>query len=142
MLTASSIWDRGPIVALNNYVKVRIRKARHALHQLDTIWKSRIAGGLKTGIFRATVEIVLLYASTAWTPTQSVDEKFEGACGKMLRVVKDVTSQKHLTKEVLSAGLPRISTRIRERSLRFGGHCWRSKNEDVSDLVLWGPKHG
>ena len=34
-------------------------------------------------------------------------------------------------------GLPRISTIIRERRLSFSGHCWRSKNEVVSDLVLW-----
>ena len=42
---------------------------------------------------------------------------------------------------VLYAGLPRISTTIRERRLRFSGHCWRSKYEVVSDLVLWEPKY-
>ena len=26
--------------------------------------------------------------------------------------------------------------------LRFSGHWWRSKNEAVSDFVLWEPKHG
>ena len=30
----------------------------------------------------------------------------------------------------------------RERRLRFSGHCWRSTNEVVSDLVLREPKHG
>ena len=39
-------------------------------------------------------------------------------------------------------GLPRISTTIRERRLTFSGHCWRSRDEVVSDLVLWEPKHG
>ena len=29
-----------------------------------------------------------------------------------------------------------------ERCLRFSGHGWRSKNEVVSDFVLWEPKHG
>ena len=43
---------------------------------------------------------------------------------------------------MLHAGLPRVSTIIRERRLRFSGHCWRSRNEVVSDLVLWEPKHG
>ena len=43
---------------------------------------------------------------------------------------------------MLYAGLPRISTTIRERGLRFSGHCWRSENEVVSDVVLWEPKHG
>ena len=43
---------------------------------------------------------------------------------------------------LLYAGLPRISTTIRERRHRFSGHCWRSKNEVVSNLVPWEPKHG
>ena len=60
----------------------------------------------------------------------------------MLRVIKNVTWQKRITNEVLYAGLPKISTTIRERRLRFSGHCRRSKNEVVSDLVLWEPKHG
>ena len=50
--------------------------------------------------------------------------------------------QQRITNEVLYAGLPRISTTIRERCLIFSGHCWRSENEVVCDLVLWGSKHG
>ena len=26
--------------------------------------------------------------------------------------------------------------------MRFTGHCWRSKNELASDLLLWYPNHG
>ena len=43
---------------------------------------------------------------------------------------------------MLYAGFPRISIILRERRLRFSDHCWRSKNEVVSDLVLWKLKHG
>ena len=50
--------------------------------------------------------------------------------------------QRYITNEVLCTGLPRVSTAITERCLRFSGHCWKSENEVVSDLVLWGPKHG
>ena len=56
-------------------------------------------------------------------------------------MVKYVTWQQRITNEVLCAGLPRISTAIRERCLRFSGHCWRSKNEVVCYLVLWESKH-
>ena len=74
--------------------------------------------------------------------TQSLDKKLDGAYTKMLRVVRDMTWQKHITNEVLYAGLPRISTTVQERRLRFTGHCWKIKNEVVRDLVLWEPKHG
>ena len=59
----------------------------------------------------------------------------------MLRVVKNVTWRQHITNEVLYAGLPRTSATIRERRVKFSGHCWRSKNEVASDLILWEPKH-
>ena len=60
----------------------------------------------------------------------------------MLRVVKNVTWRQCVTNKVLYTGLPRISTTIREGCLWFSGHCWRSKNKVVGDLVLWEPKHG
>ena len=60
----------------------------------------------------------------------------------MLSVVKNVTWRQRITDEVLYAGLPRISTTIRERRLRFSRHYWGSINEVSNDLVLWEPKHG
>ena len=80
--------------------------------------------------------MVLLYGLT-----QSLDKKLDGTNTKMLRVVKNVTWRWLSTNEVLYAGLPRISTTIRGRCLRFSGHCWRSKTEGVSHLVLWEPMH-
>ena len=53
-----------------------------------------------------------------------------------------MTWQKRITNQLLCSRIPRISTIIRERCLRFSGYCWRRKNEVVSDLVLWEPKHG
>ena len=49
------------------------------------------SGGLKIGFSGATVETILLYGSTAWTLTQSLDKKLDGAYTKMLRMVKNVT---------------------------------------------------
>ena len=30
-----------------------------------------------------------------------------------------------------------VSVRLRERRLRFSGHCWRSKSETISQLFMW-----
>ena len=68
-------------------------------------------------------------------------KKLDRAYIQMLRVVKNVTWQQRITNEGLYGGLPRISSTTWERRLWFSGHCWRSKNEVVSDLVLWEPKH-
>ena len=100
-------------------VGVRVGKAWSALHKLDTIWKSELSGGLKIRLFRATVETALLYGSTAWTLTQSLDKKLDGAYTKLLRVVNNVTWRQRIANEMLYTGLSRISTTIRERRLRF-----------------------
>ena len=55
----------------SKHVNVRIGKVWSALQKLDTVWKSELSDGLKIGFFRAMVELVLLYESTAWT--QSLD---------------------------------------------------------------------
>ena len=67
--------------------------------------------------------MILLYGSTAWKLTQFVDKMLDGAYTKMLRVVKNAAWQKRITNEVLYVGLLRISTTIRDRRLRFSGHC-------------------
>ena len=38
--------------------------------------------------------------------------------------------------------LPPITDVIKERRTRFAGHCWRSKDEIISDVLLWTLKHG
>ena len=35
-----------------------------------------------------------------------------------------------------------ITDTLMIRRLRFIGHCWRKKDEVISDLLLWEPKHG
>ena len=37
--------------------------------------------------------------------------------------------------------LPKLSQKIRERKGRLAGHCFRNKNEPVSTLIHWIPKH-
>ena len=57
-------------------------------------------------------------------------------------MVKIVTQRQRITNELPYAGLPTILFTIRERLLSFSGHCWRSKNEVASDLLLWETKQG
>ena len=71
-----------------------------------------------------------------------MDNELDGACTQMVRVAKNVICLQCITNEVLYAGFLGIATTMRKRYFRFSGHCWRSNNEVVSDLVLWEPKHG
>ncbi|XP_072019802.1 uncharacterized protein [Amphiura filiformis] len=46
-----------------------------------------------------------------------------------------------MTNVDLYGDLPKISHKIRERGIRFAGHCSRSE-EPASKMVHWMPKHG
>ena len=104
----------------------------------------RLCSGLiiKRRFFRATVESVLLYGATTWTLTKALESKLNGAYTWMLRAVTNSTWQDHPTNaEVYRDSSPVVDV-IRERRTRFVEHSFRSKNELVSDLLLWAPEHG
>ena len=46
------------------------------------------------------------------------------------------------TKLLLYGHLPPILKTIQIRWTRYARHCWRSKDELVSDVLLWTPSHG
>ena len=97
---------------------------------------------MKRNCFRAAVESVLVYGSVTWTLTQSIEKKIDGAYTRMLRAVTNTSWRDHLTNEQLYGGIQKISKSIRTQRLKFNGHCWRSKYELASDIILWQPYHG
>ena len=46
------------------------------------------------------------------------------------------------TRRQLYGHLPPITKTIQVRRARHAGHCWRSKDELVSDALLWTPTYG
>ncbi|XP_078684310.1 uncharacterized protein LOC144917855 [Branchiostoma floridae x Branchiostoma belcheri] len=60
----------------------------------------------------------------------------------LLRTALNIHWSQHVTNRDLYADLPRLSSKIRSRRLRFAGHCHRSREEIAAELVLWTPKHG
>ena len=50
--------------------------------------------------------------------------------------------RQHPTRHQLYSYLPPITKTIQVRRTRHSGHCWRSKDELISDLLLWTPKYG
>ena len=50
--------------------------------------------------------------------------------------------RQHLTTHQLYSHLPPITKTIQVRRTRHAGHCWRSRDELISDLLLWTPTDG
>ena len=60
----------------------------------------------------------------------------------MLRTVLKISWREKIKNKVLYKDIPPIAETIRQRRLRFAGHCWRKKDEVVHKLLLWNPNHG
>ena len=60
----------------------------------------------------------------------------------MLWAILNKSWWQHPTKHQLYSHLPPITKTIQVRRPRHAGHCWRSRDELISDVLLWTPKYG
>ena len=67
---------------------------------------------------------------------------FHGNYTKMLRVILNQSWRQHPTKHQLYGHLPPLMKTIKVRRTRHAGYCWRSRDELISDVLLWTPSYG
>ena len=60
----------------------------------------------------------------------------------MLRAILNKSWRQHPTRHQLYGHLPPITKTIQVRRARHAGHCWRSRDELIRDVLLWTPTHG
>ena len=60
----------------------------------------------------------------------------------MLRAILNKSWRQHPTRHQLYGHLPPITKTIQVRRTRHAGHCWRSWDELISDVLSWTPTHG
>ena len=120
-------------------IDTRLTKAWTAIDGLSIVWKSDLTDKIKRSFFQAVVVSILLYRCTSWTLTKRLEKKLDG---------KNVASN---IEQILVATPHKAPTIRRPAShhenytiRRTGhvGHCWRSKDEFISDVLLWTPAYG
>ena len=92
--------------------------------------------------FRAAVTSILLYGCTTWTLTKRLEKKLDGNYTRKLRAILNKSWRQHPTRHQLYGHLPPITKTIQVRRTRHAGHCWRSRDELIRDVLLWTPTHG
>ena len=92
---------------------------------------------IKRSFFQAGVVSILLYGCTTWTLTKLMEKRLYGNYTRMLRAILNKSWRQHPTKQQLYCHLPLITKSIQVRQTRYLGHCWRSKDELISDILLW-----
>ena len=99
---------------------------------------------MKWSFFQAAVVIVsiLLYGCSTWTQTKRLEKKLDGNYTRMLRAILNKSWRQHPTRHQLYGHLPPIMKTIQVRRTRHARHCWRSRDELISDVLLWTPTYG
>ena len=123
-------------------IETRLTKAWTAINRLSIIWKSDLTDKKKRSFFQAAVTSILLYGCTTWTLTKRLEKKLDGNYTRMLRAILNKSWQQHPTRHQLYGHLPPITKTIQVRRTRHAGHCWRSRDELIRDVLLWIPTHG
>ena len=123
-------------------IDTRLTKAWTAIDRLSIIWKSNLSDKMKRSFFQAAVVSILLYGCTTWTLTKRLEKKLDGNYTRMLRVILNKSWRQHPTRHQLYGHQPPITKTIQARRTRHAGHCWRSRDELISDVLLWTPAYG
>ena len=97
---------------------------------------------MKRSFFQAAVVSILLYGCSTWTLTKRLEKKLDGNYTRMLRAILNKSWWQYPTRHQLYGHLPPITKTIQVRQTRHAGHCWRSKDKLISDVLLWTLTHG
>ena len=130
------------VSSTENDIDTRLTKAWTAIDSLSIIWKSDLADKMKRSFFQAAVASILLYGCTTRTLTKRLKKKLDGNYTRILRAILNMSWRQYPTRHQLYGQLPLITKTIQVRRTRHAGHCWRSKDELISDVLLWTPAYG
>ena len=121
---------------INHLFASGLTKAWTAIDSLSIIWKSDLTDKMKHSFFKATVVSILLFGCTTWTLTKQLKKKLDGYYTRMLWAILNKSWRQHPTRHQLYGHLPPITKTIQARRTRHAGHCWRSKDELISNTPM------
>ena len=141
-LVDRSTYLRSSVSLTEKDIDTRLTKAWTAIDKLSIIWKSNLIDKIKSSFFQAAVVSILIYGCTTWTLTKRLEKKLDDNYTRMLRAILNNSWRQHPTKHQLYGQLLAMTKTIQVRRTRHAGHCWRSRNELISDILLWTPTYG
>ena len=138
------VWKflRSGVSSTEKDIDTRLTKAWTATDRLSIIWKSDQTDKMKRSFFQAAVISILLYGCTTWTLTKRLEKKLDDNYTRMLRAILNKSWWQHPTRHQLYGHLPPITKTIQVRRTRHAEHCWRSRDELISDVLQWTPTYG
>ena len=120
-------------------INTGLAKAWTAINWLSILWKLDLTDKIKRSFSQAAVVSKLLYGCTTWTQTKPTEKNLNDNYTRILQAIMNKSWRQHPTKQQLYGHLPPITKTIQVRWTRYAGHCWRSKDELISNILLWTP---
>ena len=96
---------------------------------------------MKRSFFQAAVVSILLYGCTTWTLSKRLEKKLDSNYTRLLQAILNRYWWQHPTKHQLYDHLLPITKTIQVRRTRHAGHCWRSRDELINDVLQWTPTY-
>ena len=97
---------------------------------------------MKRSFFQAAVVSILLYGCNTWTLTKRLEKKLDSNYTSVLRAILNKSWRQHPTRHQQYCNLPSITKTIQVTRTRHAGHCLRSRDELISDILLWITTYG
>ena len=97
---------------------------------------AKIYNALLHNRIESKLDNILLYGWTTWTLTKYMKKKLDGNYTRTLRAILNKFWRQHPTKQQLYGHQPPITRTIQVRRTIHAGHCWRSRDGSINDILL------
>ena len=122
------------VASTENDINTRLAKAWTAIDRLSVMWKSDLSDKIKRNFFQATVVSILLYGCTTWALIKCIEKiawrQLHKNASNYIKQILEATSHDSWTATYHPSRRP-----SKIKWTRHAGHCWRSKDELVSDVL-------
>ena len=129
------------VSSTETHINTWLAKALTTNDRLSVIWKSDLNDKMKRSFLQAVVVPILLNGCTKWTLAKRMEKKLDGNYTRTLRTMYKFWRQQP-TKQLLYGHLSPITKTIQVKRTRHAGHCWRNRDELISDILLLTSSHG
>ena len=123
-------------------IETRLTKAWTAINRLSIIWKSDLTDKMKRSFFPDSGHIDTAIRVHYMDANKTAGEEARRQLHKNAACNLGKSWRQHPTRHQLYGHLPPITKTIQVRRTRHAGHCWRSRDELIRDVLLWTPTHG
>ena len=126
-------------------INTRLAMPWTAIDRLLVLWKSDLTDKMKRCFFQAMFLSILMYGCTTWTLTKCIEKKNWRQLHKnsASNIKQDLRAALYKAADVRPPTIVQKKKKtLKGRRTRHWGHCWRSRDEFLSEILLWTPSHG